>query len=57
MDAIVIVLPLVGLAFPILLLLGALLADLIYAALCAVKLWREPGPWHIGRLLHHHRSP
>jgi hypothetical protein len=56
MDAIVFVLPLVGLAIPILLLLLALLIDVVYAAVCAFKLWREPGPWHIGYLLHHHRS-
>jgi hypothetical protein len=54
MDAIVIVLPLVGLAFPILLLLAALLIDLVYAAVCAFTLWREPGPWHLGRLLRRH---
>ena len=58
MGAILIVVPLVALVFPILLLLGALLADVLYAAWCGYRVWHERAPGRFGHLLHlRHRVP
>jgi hypothetical protein len=57
MGAILIVVPLVALVFPILLLLGALLVDMVYAAWCGYRVWHERAPWRLGHLLHvRHRA-
>ena len=55
MSALLVV-PLVGLVFPILLVLVAVLIDAVYAAFVGYQIWHDNPHPVLGRLLHRSRS-